>query len=535
MTPIGRTFMALAFGALGLMTESGGDSAWAQKSGGVLRMPIGNSPASMSIHEEATRIAVTPIMAVFNNLVIFDQHVPQNTFESIRPELADSWSWDEDKTALTFTLRQGVRWHDGKPFTARDVKCTWDMLAGRSNEKLRVNPRRSWYRNLAEVTVNGEHEVTFHLQRPQPSILTLLASGASPVYPCHISPAQMRQHPTGTGPFKFVEYKPNESIKVVKNPDYWKAGLPYLDAIEYSIIPNVSTQLLAFAAGKFDMSFPFGVSIPLLKDVKAQVPDAHCELVLDNGSRTMIVNQAKPPFDNSDLRRAMALSIDRKAFIDILTEGQGAIGGAMLPPPEGVWGMPPEVTMALPNYTADVMANRKEARRLMEKLGYGPANRLSVTVSTRNVPAYRESAVLMIDQLKDIYIDGQLEPIETANWFPKVIRRDYSVGFSITETALDDPDQMFYENYACGAERNYTGYCNPEFDKLVDRQSVEPDIAKRRQLVWQIERMLAEDTVRPVIFYTRAASCWLPRVKGLTIMVNSLFNGWRFEDLWLDQ
>ena len=150
--------MALAFGALGLMTESGGDSAWAQKSGGVLRMPIGNSPASMSIHEEATRIAVTPIMAVFNNLVIFDQHVPQNTFESIRPELADSWSWDEDKTALTFTLRQGVRWHDGKPFTARDVKCTWDMLAGRSNEKLRVNPRRSWYRNLAEVTVNGERD-----------------------------------------------------------------------------------------------------------------------------------------------------------------------------------------------------------------------------------------------------------------------------------------------------------------------------------------------------------------------------------------
>src|SRR5215510_1581917 len=114
------------------------EPASAQKPGGVLRMPIGNSPASMSIHEEATRIAVTPMMAVFNNLVLFDQHIAQNTFESIRPDLAESWAWDEAGTALTFHLRQGVRWHDGKPFTAADVKCTWDTLAGRSSEKVRV-------------------------------------------------------------------------------------------------------------------------------------------------------------------------------------------------------------------------------------------------------------------------------------------------------------------------------------------------------------------------------------------------------------
>src|SRR5205814_9648122 len=150
--------------------------------------------------------------------------------------------------------------------TARDVKCTWDALMERSAEKLRINPRKAWYRNVEEITSSGDYEVTFHLKRPQPYLVALLASGQSPVYPCHVAPAQMRQQPIGTGPFKFVEYKPNESIKVAKNPDYWKPGLPYLDAIEYSIIPNVSTQLLAFAAGKFDMTFPFGVSIPLLKE-----------------------------------------------------------------------------------------------------------------------------------------------------------------------------------------------------------------------------------------------------------------------------
>src|SRR6266567_1520659 len=146
---IGRTLgIFAAVGAL-LIAVATDRPAVAQKPDGILRMPIGNSPASMSIHEEATRIAVTPMMAVFNNLVLFDQHIAQNTFESIRPELAESWLWDEDKTALTFRLRTGVKWHDGAPFTAKDVKCTWDTLAGRSSEKLRVNPRKSWYRNLA--------------------------------------------------------------------------------------------------------------------------------------------------------------------------------------------------------------------------------------------------------------------------------------------------------------------------------------------------------------------------------------------------
>src|SRR5947199_2429795 len=91
-------------------------------------------------------------------------------------------------------------------------KCTWDLLLGKATEKLRINPRKSWYQNLAEVTTDSDFEVSFHLKRPQPSFIGLLASGWSPVYPCHVSPREMRQHPIGTGPFKFVEFKPNESI-----------------------------------------------------------------------------------------------------------------------------------------------------------------------------------------------------------------------------------------------------------------------------------------------------------------------------------
>src|SRR5262249_11236943 len=95
------------------------------------------------------------------------------------PDLATAWSLSEEGTQLTFLLRDGVRWHDGEPFTAKDVKCTWDLLTGQSSEKLRLNPRKSWYRNLKEVTINGENEVTFHMQRPQPAFTARLASGFS--------------------------------------------------------------------------------------------------------------------------------------------------------------------------------------------------------------------------------------------------------------------------------------------------------------------------------------------------------------------
>jgi peptide/nickel transport system substrate-binding protein len=530
-----RNSRALSAAAILLLAFSANLPAAAQKTGGVLKVYMIDSPASMSIHEESTVVAERPVMGVFNNLVLFDQHVPQNSLASVRPELATGWSWNEDGTELTFPLREGVKWHDGKPFTAADVKCTWDLLAGRSSEKFRINPRKDWYRNLSEVMTNGDFEVTFHLQRPQPGLLALLASGWSPVYPCHVSPRDMRSHPIGTGPYKFVEFKPNEGIKLTRNPDYWKPGLPYLDGIEYTMLKNRSTVVLAFIAGKYDLTFAGSVTIPLMHDINSQKPDAICESGPGSVNTNLIVNRAAPPFDNPELRRAMALSLDRQAFVDILTEGWGYMGGVLQPPPGGQWGLPPEILQTLPGYGLDVEKNRAEARQIMQKLGYGADRRLNIKVSTRDTPSYRDPSVILIDQLKQVYIDGELETIDTTNWYPKVIRKDYTVALNLTGSTVDDPDQGLYENYTCGAIGNYNGYCNPEVDKLVDRQSMEADPQKRKQLAWEIERKLAEDDARPIIYYNRGAVCRQPYVKGLTLMVNSIYNGWRMEDIWLDR
>ena len=111
----------------------------------------------MSILEESALSTVLPMMGVFNNLVVYDQHVAQNSGASNVPDLATAWSWSEDGTRLNFELRQGVKWHDGEPFTAQDVKCTWDLLTGKASNKLRINPRRSWYSNLEEVVTKGDY------------------------------------------------------------------------------------------------------------------------------------------------------------------------------------------------------------------------------------------------------------------------------------------------------------------------------------------------------------------------------------------
>src|SRR5215469_11342009 len=204
---------AVAVGAL-LLAMAGGGTASAQKQGGILKLSHFDSPASMSILEEATRATVQPMMGVFNNLVLYDQHVAQSSLDTVVPDLATSWSWSEDGKELTFPLRQGVKWHDGKPFTSADVKCTWDLLMGTGNDKLRINPRKSWYANVEQVRTSGDWEVTFHLKRPQPALLALLASGWAPIYPCHVAAREMRSPPIRNGPFKFVEFKPNEHITV---------------------------------------------------------------------------------------------------------------------------------------------------------------------------------------------------------------------------------------------------------------------------------------------------------------------------------
>jgi peptide/nickel transport system substrate-binding protein len=526
--------MRIAWVALAVLMAA--TPAAAQKKGGTLRLYHNDLPPSASLHEESTIASVTPFAAIFNNLVVFDPAKPHESLDTVIPDLAESWSWDSTNTRLTFKLKQGVKWHDGQPFTARDVQCTWRMLIGKGEASdFKRNPRKVWYSKLQDVSVNGDYEATFELSEPQPSLPVLLASAFSPVYPCHVPQQVMRTKPVGTGPFKLVDFRRGDSIRLVRNPDYFKKDRPYLDEITFRVIDSRATRMLAFSTGEFDITFPSDVSVPLLKDIKERAPNAICEMTTTGTLINLMVNRVNPPFDNPEIRKAMSLALDRKPFNTILMEGHGRLGGAMLPKPEGEWGMPDDMMASLPGYGTDTERNLHDAQAIMEKLGYSETKPLQIKIQTRNLPTYRDPAVIVSDQLKKIHIVSELDILDTPRWYSRLARKEYTIGLNVTGVSVDDPDGNIVENYSCNSERNYTQYCNAEVDRLLSAQSREVDRDKRRKIVWDIERILVEDAARPVILHSSAGNCWQPYVKGFHPHDNSQYNNLRFEDVWLDR
>ncbi|MEZ5815559.1 MAG: ABC transporter substrate-binding protein [Hyphomicrobiaceae bacterium] len=520
-------------GVIAAASLSGAPDVLAQKQGGTLRVYQRENPPSASIHEEATISTAFPFSPVFNNLVKFDPQKPREGADTIVPELGESWSWDTTGTKLTFKLRSGVVWHDDKPFSAKDVVCTFDLIKGKT-EGMRKSPRKIWYDNVENVVADSDTQATFHLKAPQPSLLILLASGLTPMYPCHVSARDMRTKPVGTGPFMLAELKSNDRIKLVRNPKYWKKDRPYLDAIDYKIISSRSTRILAFMAGEFDLTTVDDVTIPLLRDVAARAPTAVCSLKAAGTYANLMVNHTAPPFDNPQVRLAMMMTLDRKAFNDIMGEGKLSIGGAMMPVPDGRWGMPQEMQAKLPGYGADVEKSRAEGRQIMEGLGYSKEKPLKIKVTTRSLASYKDTAVILIDHLRHIHIEAELFVADSSVWYNIMQKKNYTVALNVTGVGVDDPDANLVENFLCKSERNFTKYCNADVDKMIAEQSREADVEKRKQIVWAIEKKLVEDAARPVIYHSRGGTCWYPQVKGIVRHDNAIYNQWRLEDVWLE-
>ena len=195
----------------------------------------------------ATNSVTWPAMPCYSNLVIFDQLKPIGRTETIVPELAERWSWQDNYRNLVFFLRKDARWHDGQPVTSKDVKFTFDLVreAKDAPTKLRLNPRKEWYANVEAIEAPDPHTVVFRLKRPQPSLLAMLASGYSPVIPAHVPLAEHRSRCVGSGPFKFKEWKRGQYVELVKNPDYFVKGRPYLDGVRYVIVVERGTRVAA--------------------------------------------------------------------------------------------------------------------------------------------------------------------------------------------------------------------------------------------------------------------------------------------------
>ena len=505
------------------------------RSGGALSiMTREDTPQGFAVHETATISTVWPSSPCFNNLVYIDPFKPKESADSIIGELAEKWSWQDNYRNLVFLLRKDVRWHDGKPFTSRDVKFTFDMVreAPGAEGKLRLNPRKDWYANVDAIEAPDPYTVVFRLRRPQPSLLIMLASGYSPIYAAHVPPAQYRTACVGTGPFKLKEWRHGEYIDYVKNPDYFVKGRPYLDALRYIVIKERGTRTAALQAGQLDIAMPGETTKTAAEQIKAAVPKVVVTTTATNVTDNIIMNVKKPPFDNQKVRLAVSYAIDRRALIQGVHQGGAILGAGMAPAPYGVWGLLEKDLLALPGYgkAADMKAR---ARALMAEAGLSPQNPLRVEIVTRAIAVYVDMASFVINELKQVGIEATLKQVETAQWHPMATRGDYQIGANLTGLGPDDPDANFYENYGCGSPRNYSAYCSEQIQKMIDAQSQELDPKKRMALVGAIQRKLEDDAARPVLGWRLDYFTVWPHVKNL-VPHQSIFNWGRMQEVWRD-
>src|SRR5258708_4751254 len=328
--------------------------------------------------------------------MLFDPLKKQESLDTIIPELAEKWSWQEGGKSLAFSLRKDVKWHDGQPFTSKDVKFTFDTVreAADAPAKLRINPRKEWYANVDAVEAPDPYTVVFRLKRPQPSLVAMLASGYSPVIPAHVPIAEHRARCIGTGPFKFKEWKRGQSVELVRNPDYFVKGRPYLDGVRYTVIVERGTRVAALQANQIDIPYPGETTLSIMEQLKGAVPGMVFSETASNVSENLLLNTKKAPFDNVKVRRALSFAIDRRTYTQTVHRGLAVVGASLAPKPWGAWGLLRKDPAQLPGY-GGAAAGRASATKLLAEPGEargrrGPADHGLADRPLRALPVREE-------------------------------------------------------------------------------------------------------------------------------------------------
>ena len=536
-----RSLSALALGLAVLVTATAllGSTGFAQgtkpKRGGILNSLLIEDPPGLIIHEAATVSNVWPMSPCYSNLVLFDPLKPLESVDTVIPELAERWSWQDNYKNLVFFLRKNVKWHDGKPFTSADVKYTFDVAreAPDAPAKLRLSARKEWWTNVAAIEAPEPYTVVFHLKRPQPSLLLMLASGYSPVLPAHVPINELRQRCVGTGPFRQKEWLRGQLVELERNPDYFVPGRPYLDGIRYTIIRERGTRLAALQAGRLDAFVPLEMTKAMADAARSGAPSLVITEIGQNGSDNVLINHKRAPFDNALVRRAVNFALDRRSYVKSVRQDGAVIGAALMPKPMGFWGLGEPDLRNLAGYR-EPARDKAEAKRLLAEAGHGPGKPLRLEMVTRTSPIYVDLASYAVDQLRLVGIEATIKQLDTSAWFPALARREFQIAANLTAGGFDDPDAYLVENYKCGSSRNYTDYCSETMDRQIEQQSQELDRTKRLKMVSDIQRTLEAEVARPMLGWRKEYFAQYPYVKNL-VPHNALYNYGRMQEVWLDR
>lgn len=487
-------------------TTGASDTAGAPKAGGTLTVALNGEIDTIDPHVSVTIVGFQVYTQIYEGLVILNK-----TLDGVEPLLAESWEQPDDLT-YTFHLRQGVKFHNGTDFTAKDVEYTFNRVM----DEATGSSRRPDFTPVEALEVVDDYTVKFTLSAPYGPFLSKLEN-------LRIVPADpsidITQTPVGTGPFKFVEWVSGQQITLEKNPDYWMEGLPYLDQVIFRPIAEPSTRVVELQTGSVDVlnELPF-------KDAETLAADANLQVfrILGVVRDHIGFNMSQPPFqDNPNLRKAIAWAIDRQTIADSIMFGLAQPAQVAIPTTN--WGYNPATAGA---YGYDL----EKAREFYDQADPKPTS-ITVKVSP-TYPDEVKMAELMQQDLAKIGIDLQIEQLEWSNWIQQVVSDGNYEMEIVLISGGSDPDDFFYQWHHTGEVFNLWRYSDPAMDAMLEEARATVDQAARKVLYYQIQEKLIEDIPLVHIIYRESVMAATAALKDFVMTGRYDMD---FRSVWLDR
>jgi peptide/nickel transport system substrate-binding protein len=498
--------------------------------GGVLLAAIGADAPSLDPHQESTFAALQPVAPLYSTLL----QIEPGNYPNIVGDAATEWKISPDGLTYTFKIRQGIRFHDGSPLTAADVKATYDKIIFPPAGTRSI--RQLFYAAVASVETPDPGTVVFRLKAPSASLLSGLASPWNVIYPKKYldrDPNYFMKNVVGSGPFKFKSYVRGSTFEGERNADYFIKDRPYLNGYKFFISTETSVRAAAIRSGRAHIEFrdlPLGEVEAIKKQLGDKVVVQTTPFVIQFG---IAINNTVKPFTDVRVRKALTLGIDRYTGGRVLhpLTGLRDVGAHTRPGTE--WAMAPTELEKLPGFWRDAERSRAEAKKLLAEAGY--PNGLKVVLKNRNIKLpYQDWAVYVIQEWRKIGIEAEHRPLETATWYAD--GRDqgnFELMIYPAGAYIDDPDQLLYQ-YITGSPQNWGRFSNPAIDDLYSRQSRTLDPAERKKLVIEIQKIILDNAYHmPGLWWSRNVVHWA-KLKNW-VAPPSHFTNQKLQDVWLSE
>jgi peptide/nickel transport system substrate-binding protein len=436
--------------------------------------------------------------------LIFSSLVAHDAEMKVIPDLATSWETPDPLTYI-FHLRPGVKFHDGRPLAAADVKFTFDSILSGAIK----SPKRGSFKMVDSIDAPDDGTVIFHLHEPYASFLWSLTRPVVGVVP-RGSGSDVAQHPVGSGPFRFVSMATDEEIILARNENYFD-GAPNIEHLRIRIVPDVTVRALELRKGSAD------ATINSLTPDMVVTLGKEKGLVADQQPGTSLAyiafNFSDPILAKRDVRRALAYATDRKTIVQYLLRGQARPAASLLPP--GSW--------AYDGDTEQYDYDPARAEKLLEDAGYhrgADGARLHLALKTSTDESARLMSEAVADQWKRVGVALELRPLEFGTMFSDISRGSFQMYALRWVGANNDPDifeYVFSSKKMPPAGGNRGRYSDPQLDLLLQAAHVEMDQEKRKTIVAKIQQIVAEDEPYINLWYVDNVCVHRDRLGGIVL------------------